>query len=152
MVGRLVSIWDGLFSGANLLLVSGSVSQVVIAGFLPSGWTRSRSPKSPKIFTVCHYGVNWLMQLLPLEIGRWQRRWGDRDLYTLPETNSKSPKWKETNFGGTTFPLNHDYGRKGTLPETNIAPENGWLEYDFPMGEAYFQGLFFVSGRVPPGK
>ena len=27
-----------------------------------------------------------------------------------------------------------------TLPETNIAPENGWLEYYFPIGEAYFQG------------
>ena len=29
----------------------------------------------------------------------------------------------------------------GTLPETNIAPTNGWLEYYFPIGEAYFQGL-----------
>ena len=28
-----------------------------------------------------------------------------------------------------------------TLPETNIAPENGWLEYYFPIGMAYFQGL-----------
>ena len=28
-----------------------------------------------------------------------------------------------------------------TLPETNIAPENGWLEYYFPIGKAYFQGL-----------
>ncbi len=28
-----------------------------------------------------------------------------------------------------------------TLPETNIAPENGWLEYYFPIGEAYFQEL-----------
>ncbi len=28
-----------------------------------------------------------------------------------------------------------------TLPETNIANENGWLEYYFPFGEAYFQGL-----------
>ena len=26
-------------------------------------------------------------------------------------------------------------------PETNIAPENGWLEYYFPIGEAHFQGL-----------
>ena len=27
-----------------------------------------------------------------------------------------------------------------TLPETNIfAPENGWLEYYFPLGMAYFQ-------------
>ena len=27
-----------------------------------------------------------------------------------------------------------------TLPKTNIAPTNGWLEYYFPIGEAYFQG------------
>ena len=33
--------------------------------------------------------------------------------------------------------------RSVTLPETNIAPKNGWLEYYmyyFPIGEAYFQG------------
>ncbi len=29
----------------------------------------------------------------------------------------------------------------GTLPKTNIAPTNGRLEYYFPIGEAYFQGL-----------
>ncbi len=27
-----------------------------------------------------------------------------------------------------------------TLPETNIAPKNGWLEYLFPLGMAYVQG------------
>ena len=38
---------------------------------------------------------------------------------------------------------------KNTLPETNIDPTNGWLEYYFPIGEAYFQGLrTLVSGRV----
>ncbi len=32
--------------------------------------------------------------------------------------------------------------QKSTLPETNMfAPENGWLEYYFPIGEACFQGL-----------
>ena len=31
--------------------------------------------------------------------------------------------------------------RLNTLPKTNIAPTNGWLEYYFPIGEAYFQGL-----------
>ena len=30
---------------------------------------------------------------------------------------------------------------RDTLPETNVDPENGWLEYYFPIGEAYFQGL-----------
>ena len=33
------------------------------------------------------------------------------------------------------------FGARCTLPETNIAPENGWLEYYFPIGDAYFQGL-----------
>ena len=28
-----------------------------------------------------------------------------------------------------------------TLRETNIVPKNGWLEYSFPIGEAYFQVL-----------
>ncbi len=31
--------------------------------------------------------------------------------------------------------------KTSTLPKTNIAPTNGWLEYYFPIGEAYFQGL-----------
>ena len=37
-----------------------------------------------------------------------------------------------------------------TLPETNIAPENGWLEYYFPIGEAYFQGrtVSFREGNI----
>ena len=35
-----------------------------------------------------------------------------------------------------------------TLPETNIAPKNGWLEYYFPIGKAHFQGVMLVSGRV----
>ena len=38
-------------------------------------------------------------------------------------------------------------------PETNIAPENGWLEYYFPIGEAYFQGrtVSFREGNNQPG-
>ena len=28
-----------------------------------------------------------------------------------------------------------------TLPETNMAPESGWLEDEFPFGKPYFQGL-----------
>ena len=36
-----------------------------------------------------------------------------------------------------------------TLPETNIAPENGWLEDYFPIWEAYFlEGELIVAGRV----
>ena len=37
-----------------------------------------------------------------------------------------------------------------TLPETNIGPNNGWLEDDsFPFGKPYFQGdKALVSGSV----
>ena len=39
-----------------------------------------------------------------------------------------------------------------TLPETNskLAPENGWLEDEFPFGMAYFQvrTVSFREGRV----
>ncbi len=31
--------------------------------------------------------------------------------------------------------------REHNLPETIIAPENGWLEYYFPIGEVYFQRI-----------
>ena len=41
-----------------------------------------------------------------------------------------------------------DFLNSYTLPETNIAPENGWLEYYFPIGEAIFWGAMLVSGRV----
>ena len=36
-----------------------------------------------------------------------------------------------------------------TLPETNSSPlkMDGWLEYYFPFGMAYFQGRFVVSLR-----
>ncbi len=30
---------------------------------------------------------------------------------------------------------------RSTLPKTNVAPENGWLEDVFPIGKTYFQGL-----------
>ena len=42
--------------------------------------------------------------------------------------------------------LLNDQEQGNTLPETNIAPENGWLEYYFPIGEAYFQGLRWFQG------
>ena len=40
--------------------------------------------------------------------------------------------------------------RNDTLPETNMAPENGWLEYWFPLGMAYFQGrtVSFREGKL----
>ena len=34
-----------------------------------------------------------------------------------------------------------------TLPETNIAPENGWLKDEFSFWDAIFSGAFAVSFR-----
>ena len=36
----------------------------------------------------------------------------------------------------------------GTLPETNIAPENGWFGDYFPIGFGLFSGAMLVLGRV----
>ena len=42
-----------------------------------------------------------------------------------------------------------NYIKLYTLPETNIAPENGWLEDDFPFGaQPIFSCELLVSGRV----
>ena len=35
-----------------------------------------------------------------------------------------------------------------TLPETNVAPENGWLEDEIFFWEGLFLGAMLVSGRV----
>ena len=45
---------------------------------------------------------------------------------------------------------NDQHTRKPTLHETNIAPKNGWLEYSFPFGKAYFQvrAVSFREGKV----
>ena len=48
------------------------------------------------------------------------------------------------NLQGEDSPVKISKGLKihpDTLPETNIAPQNGWLEYYFPFGMAYFQVL-----------
>ena len=38
---------------------------------------------------------------------------------------------------------------ESTLPETNIATKNGWLEYYFPIGARLkFRGELLVSGKV----
>ena len=40
-----------------------------------------------------------------------------------------------------TLPLDASQLFTYTLPETNIVPKDGWLEYYFPIEEAYFQRL-----------
>ena len=57
--------------------------------------------------------------------------------WILSNGNQRSQKSPQSRLN-----MNHklDKYEKNTLPETNIAPKNGWLEYYFPIGEAYFQG------------
>ena len=50
-------------------------------------------------------------------------------------------KWHASGYTKKTADLSY------TLPETNIASENGWLEDYFPIGEAYFRGCGYVSFR-----
>ena len=76
------------------------------------------------------------------------------DLY-ISYKNSPSIKVRPLAMGHCIFLVTHDRfdalllldlivfhppKKIPTLPETNIAPKNGWLEYYFPIGEAYFQG------------
>ena len=52
-------------------------------------------------------------------------------LYTYPNTGKNQ----------TPFNIIHPSKLPFTLPETNIAPENGWLEDYFPFGKPSFQVL-----------
>ena len=73
---------------------------------------------------------------------------------TYPETNS-SPSFPLEKWWLGIIQLKQPFKtgclefQVSTLPETNIAaPENGWMEYYFPFGEAYFQGraVSFLGG------
>ena len=50
-----------------------------------------------------------------------------------------SPIFVSFHFWGD-FPLNHDYGRKGTPRKTNVSHENQWLENALPIEIVPFQG------------
>ena len=65
----------------------------------------------------------------------WHLSW----FVTTPDRLGK--KSKEINEGTWTNWLWSSFFQKNTIPETKTAPENGWLEYYFPIGMAYFQVL-----------
>ena len=55
--------------------------------------------------------------------------------------NSKICSWNLTKFTLKIFEWGFQFRNDcRILPETNIAPENWWLEDGFPFGVAYFQG------------
>ena len=76
-------------------------------------------------------------------MGRQRSFHGFQHKHNKIESKNKLKKTGQLEGGFLTF------SDLVTLPETNIAPENGWLEDEFPFGMAYFQGfLLLVSGRV----
>ena len=58
------------------------------------------------------------MEILELEIFFWDITIPNHKLYTYPQTEKNQ----------TPFNIIHPSNLPFTLPETNIAPENGWLE------------------------
>ena len=82
---------------------------------------------------------------------RWWFKWERRNLITLPETNSlhlKSyhPKRKIV-FQASIF-RGYVKLRGCTLPETNIAPENQWLEDKISFLVWSMFRVFLVSGST----
>ena len=68
-----------------------------------------------------------------------------QDLFRRPAFgSSQAPA-----FGGTFGKVSKRFVFFCTLPETDIASENGWLEYDrFLLGWPIFGGELLVSARV----
>ena len=62
----------------------------------------------------------------------------------MPKYHDRVPKTSETErTGGDVgdvcgFIWRGRFWIRSTLPESDIAPESGWLEYYFPLGMAYF--------------
>ena len=81
----------------------------------------------------------WWIPLLNHHLGVTNRRFGRYNLLRIIQLRTFSGFF----LGGET-PLPGKVTRKRmdiTIPETNMAPENQWLEDEFPFGKAYFQGL-----------
>ena len=73
--------------------------------------------------------------------------------WILTQGCSPSPGTRRQHKGGFRLvPWTHNDITDAHLPSLKLtakAPENGWLEYYFPIGMAYFQVLLLlVSGRV----
>ena len=100
---------------------------------------------------VCFFSIsitNFYNHSLPNTL--WVGVWTHKHLLRRPlgGPNTYKPKVWLGNFGRA-----RGFSKKMmvTLPETNIAPENGWLEYYFPIGMAYFQvrTVSFSEGKPP---
>ena len=70
----------------------------------------------------------------PLLVGGWTTQLKNM----LVKMGSSSPNFRDEHI---KIFENHHLENNLTLPETNMAHENWWLEYYFPFGKGYFQGL-----------
>ena len=77
-----------------------------------------------------HFHLNFLWEVVAL---RWYR-----------EIPSLRPFFGPYFFGGCSI-------EGGTLPKTNITPENGWLGMLVSFWEGLFQGLVLMENPAPPG-
>ncbi len=94
--------------------------------------------------------------LLPKKVIRSKKRLGSfagKKNVSSPKSEKLRSSKKVTDQKEDEMPKIQTKRKRTTLPETNIAPENGWLEYDpFLLGPGLFSGAkTLVSGRVPPG-
>ena len=63
-------------------------------------------------------------------------------------TNQITVVWVKLHFWHVAFSVTLFFIWNITLPATNIAPENGCLEDEFPFGMAQFQGLCQFQGGL----
>ena len=70
------------------------------------------------------------------------RIYGDSHASNDPQKNAHiyfQSHWNEGRLKPQLFETMKWFPKIDTLPKTNIAPENGLLEYQFPFGKAHFQ-------------
>ena len=92
-----------------------------------------------------------MQKTLSNDLPSWDSGNGCRVSWSCGNYEKTKTKLPETNLDKPLGQQNVDYIHLYTLPETNIAPENGWLEYFLVSFwvSAYFQWLLLlVSGSV----
>ena len=82
---------------------------------------------SPGEFTQQQISQDWRLHLRPGVILRWRSTAGRPITFKRGAKKKKATPWK-----------------------FNVAPENRWLEDEFPFGIPYFQGLCQLRGVLPP--
>ena len=69
-----------------------------------------------------------------------------------PKKDLRKRFWNRLRKIGEGNPPHYKFRYIPSLKLTAKAPRNGWLEYYFPIEEAYFQGLCWFQGGYKPCK